>query len=56
VIRVEKQEKEELGLKLKRAEREFEDVSRKLGQSQREIQAYENLEAKLREEIRVLKE
>jgi hypothetical protein len=56
VIRVEMQEKDEVVMKLRRVERECEDVARKLGQSHKDLQGYESLEAKLREEIRSLKD
>lgn len=56
MIRVETQEKEEVVMKLRRVERECEDVGRRLGQSQKDLQGYESLEARLREEIRSLKD
>lgn len=56
ILRSETYEKEDLVAKLKRFEREFDDISRKFAQNQKEVQSYEVLESKLREEVRSLKE
>jgi hypothetical protein len=40
MIKIENHDKDELGAKLKRVERELDDVNRSLGQSFRDVQAY----------------